>query len=151
MALPSEKLAQSLAVLRQVQQTEKHPHDTWWFKKPVPSSKDYRRWYQEMFAPSVMAGIIKISDIAGYRSNQVYIRNSKHTPLSPEAVRDAMPVLLICLKMSQTLGPVPFWDTSFSRSYTHIWTEKRTNGAFPYEYYCSPPVATAGQSSPKTS
>lgn len=124
MALPSEKLAQSLAVLRQVQQTKKSIRMILGGSKASAIvEKDYRRWYQEMFAPSVMAGIIKISDIAGYRSNQVYIRNSKHTPLSPEAVRDAMPVLFICLKMSQTLGPVPFWDTSFSRSYTHIWTE----------------------------
>ncbi len=60
--------------------------------------KDHRIWYQEMFAPSVMAGIIKVSDIAGYRTNQVYIRNSKHTPLNPEAVRDAMPVLFDLLK-----------------------------------------------------
>ena len=60
--------------------------------------KDHRRWYQEMFTPSVMAGIIKVSDIVGYRSNQVYIRNSKHTPLNPEAVRDAMPVLFDLLK-----------------------------------------------------
>lgn len=59
---------------------------------------DHRIWYQEMFAPSVMAGIIKTSDIAGYRSNQVYIRNSKHTPLNPEAVRDAMPVFFDLLK-----------------------------------------------------
>ena len=120
MALPSEKLAQSLAVLRQVQQTKKSIRMILGGSKASAIvEKDYRRWYQEMFSPSVMAGIIKISDIAGYRSNQVYIRNSKHTPLSPEAVRDAMP----CLKMSQTLGPVPFWDTSFSRSYTQIWTE----------------------------
>lgn len=61
--------------------------------------KDHRIWYQEMFAPSVMAGIIKASDIAGYRSNQVYIRNSMHTPLNPEAVRDAMPVLFDLLKI----------------------------------------------------
>lgn len=60
--------------------------------------KDHRIWYQEMFAPSIMAGIIKASDIAGYRSNQVYIRNSMHTPLSPEAVRDSMPVLFELLK-----------------------------------------------------
>ena len=60
--------------------------------------QDHRVWYQEMFAPSVMAGVIKASDIAGYRSNQVYIRNSKHTPLNPEAVRDAMPVLFDLLK-----------------------------------------------------
>ncbi len=124
MALPSEKLAQSLAVLRQVQQTKKSIRMILGGSKASAIvEKDYRRWYQEMFAPSVMAGIIKISDIAGYRSNQLYIRNSKHTPLSPEAVRDASLYFLICLKMSQTLGPVPFWDTSFSRSYTHIWTE----------------------------
>lgn len=60
--------------------------------------KDHRIWYQEMFAPSVMAGIIKASDIAGYRTNQVYIRNSMHTPLNPEALRDAMPVLFDMLK-----------------------------------------------------
>lgn len=60
--------------------------------------KDHRIWYQEMFAPSVTAGIIKASDIAGYRSGQVYIRNSMHTPLNPEAVRDAMPVLFELLK-----------------------------------------------------
>lgn len=40
-----------------------------------------------------MAGIIKASDIVGYRTNQVYIRNSMHTLLNSEAVRDAMPVL----------------------------------------------------------
>lgn len=60
--------------------------------------KDHRIWYQEMFAPSVMAGIIKASDIVGYRTNQVYIRNSKHTPLNFEAVRDAMIVLFDLLK-----------------------------------------------------
>ena len=60
--------------------------------------KDHRVWYQEMFAPSVMSGIIKAGDIVGYRSGQVYIRNSMHTPLNPDAVRDAMPVLFDLLK-----------------------------------------------------
>lgn len=49
-------------------------------------------WYRELFAPSVAAGIIKASDLAEYRNSQVFIKGSKHTPLSPEAVRDAMPV-----------------------------------------------------------
>ncbi len=60
--------------------------------------KDHRNWYREMFAPCVMAGIIKPTDLAGYRSGQVYIKNSMHTPLNPEAVRDAMPVLFDLLK-----------------------------------------------------
>lgn len=63
--------------------------------------KDYRSWYQEMFAPSIMAGIIKASDVVGYRISQVYIRNSMHTPPSPEAVRDAMPAFFDLLKTEE--------------------------------------------------
>ena len=51
-----------------------------------------------MFQPCITAGIIKPSDLIGYRSGQVYIRGSKHTPLSPDAVRDAMPVLMELLE-----------------------------------------------------
>lgn len=50
-------------------------------------------WYSELFAPSVTVGICKPSDLAGYRSGQVYISNARHVPPSVEAVRDAMPVL----------------------------------------------------------
>jgi hypothetical protein len=59
---------------------------------------DHRVWYRVLFAPSVAAGLLKASDLAGYRTNQVYIRGSMHTPLNPEAVRDAMPVLFELLK-----------------------------------------------------
>ena len=55
-------------------------------------------WYRELFAPSVTAGLLKPADLAGYRNNQVYIKGSMHTPLSPEAVRDAMPALFDLLK-----------------------------------------------------
>lgn len=55
-------------------------------------------WFLELFAPSVAAGLIKASDLAGYRSGQVFIKGSKHTPLNPDAVRDAMPVLFDLLK-----------------------------------------------------
>ncbi|MFC4233356.1 Fic family protein [Parasediminibacterium paludis] len=54
---------------------------------------DHEEWYREMFGPSVSAGLLKASDLAGYRSHQVYISQSKHVPLNKEAVRDAMPVL----------------------------------------------------------
>lgn len=59
---------------------------------------DHRVWYRELFAPSVTVGLIKASDLAGYRTNQVYIRGSMHTPLNPEAVREAIPVLFELLK-----------------------------------------------------
>jgi len=57
------------------------------------TDNDHRVWYRELFAPSVAAGLLKASDLAGYRTNQVYIRGSMHCPLSPDAVREAMPVL----------------------------------------------------------
>ena len=36
---------------------------------------------------------MKASDLVGYRRHQVYIRNSMHTPLNPDAVLDAMSAL----------------------------------------------------------
>jgi len=59
---------------------------------------DHRTWYRKLFAPSVVAGLLKPTDLAGYRTQQVYIRGSMHTPLNTEAVRDAMPVLFDLLK-----------------------------------------------------
>ncbi|MDG1253992.1 MAG: Fic family protein [Glaciecola sp.] len=50
-------------------------------------------WYLALFGPSVAAGIIKQSDLAGYRTGPVYIRKSKHTPPNKAAVRELMPAL----------------------------------------------------------
>lgn len=55
-------------------------------------------WYQELFAPSVAAGLLKPSDLAGYRNDQVYIKGSMHTPPNKDAVRDAVPTLFDMLK-----------------------------------------------------
>ena len=59
---------------------------------------DHAKWYRELFDPSVAAGILKASDLAGYRNHQVYIGNSQHVPLSVDAMRDAMPVLFELLE-----------------------------------------------------
>jgi len=56
------------------------------------------RWYQALFSPSVQAGILKASDLAGYRNDQVFIRGALHVPLSKGAVRDCMPVLFELLE-----------------------------------------------------
>ncbi|UPT67643.1 MAG: Fic family protein [Sphingobacteriales bacterium JAD_PAG50586_3] len=53
---------------------------------------DHGTWYLKMFEPSVTVGLLKASDLAGYRSGPVYIRRSMHTPPNAEAVRDLMPV-----------------------------------------------------------
>ena len=62
-------------------------------------AKDHDAWHFELFQPCVTAGILRVTDLIGYRSHQVYIRGSKHTPLNPDALRDAMPVL--CELMQQ--------------------------------------------------
>ncbi len=64
----------------------------------VVAEEDHREWYREMFAPSVAAGLLKPSDLAGYRNGQVYIRQSMHVPLNREALRDAMPVFFDLLR-----------------------------------------------------
>jgi Fic family protein len=62
------------------------------------ADSDHGDWYRELFAPSVTTGILKASDLAGYRNGQVYIGQSKHVPLNVDAVRDAMPVLFELLQ-----------------------------------------------------
>ena len=55
--------------------------------------KELPAWYRALWGPSLRAGVFKPSDLAGWRSWPIFIRNSEHVPLPPEAVRDAMPVL----------------------------------------------------------
>jgi hypothetical protein len=61
-------------------------------------NKDHAKWYRELFDPSVASGLLKASDLSGYRNHQVYIGNSKHVPLPVDAMRDAMPVLFELLE-----------------------------------------------------
>jgi hypothetical protein len=60
--------------------------------------KDHAKWYRQLFDPSVAAGLLTAADLAGYRNHQVYIGNSKHVPLSVDAMRDAMPILFELLE-----------------------------------------------------
>ncbi len=59
---------------------------------------DHNDWYRSLFAPSVTAGILKLSDLAGYRSDQVFLRGSMYVPPSKEAVRELMPAFFTLLK-----------------------------------------------------
>jgi hypothetical protein len=60
--------------------------------------KNHGKWYRELFAPSATTGIIEASDLAGYRIGSVFIKDSRHIPPSPTAIRDAMPALFEILK-----------------------------------------------------
>ncbi len=59
----------------------------------IVTDEEHGDWYRELFAPSVATGILKPSDLAGYRNAQVYIGQSKHTPINKDGVRDVMPLL----------------------------------------------------------
>ena len=59
---------------------------------------DHGDWYRELFTPSVTAGVISAADLAGYRSDQVYIQRSQHVPPRHEAVRDLMPAFFDLLR-----------------------------------------------------
>jgi len=62
------------------------------------TERDLQDWYRALFAPSVAAGLLKESQLAGYRNAPVYIRQSQHVPMNVEAVRDCMPVFYDLLK-----------------------------------------------------
>ena len=55
--------------------------------------KGHQDWHFQLFEPCIQAGIVKASDLVGYRRHQVYIKNSKHTPLNPDDLLDAMSAL----------------------------------------------------------
>lgn len=65
------------------------------------ANRDLQSWYQALFGPSVKAGLTRAEFLAGYRSHTVHIRGSRHSPPSPEAVRDAMPAFHDMLSVEQ--------------------------------------------------
>lgn len=52
--------------------------------------KSHRDWYRELFQPSVAAGLIPASALAGYRNDAVYLRASRYVPPRCEVVSEAM-------------------------------------------------------------
>lgn len=86
------------------------------------ADQDHSAWYRELFAPSTTAGLIKLSDLAGYRNAPVYIRRSMHVPPSPEAVRDAMPTLFELLE-SETDASVRIVLGHFIFVYIHPYID----------------------------
>jgi fido (protein-threonine AMPylation protein) len=61
-------------------------------------SDTHRDWYRELFQPSVAAGILRPSALAGYRTHPVYLRGSRHVPPRAETVADAMSALFELLE-----------------------------------------------------
>ncbi len=63
--------------------------------------QDLGDWHRSLLAPSVTAGILKASQLAGYRSSPVFIRQSQHVPMSARSVRDCMPVFFDLLRAEE--------------------------------------------------
>ncbi|PCJ48685.1 MAG: cell filamentation protein Fic [Gammaproteobacteria bacterium] len=59
---------------------------------------DHEKWYRELFAPSVTAGILETVDLAGYRNHPIYIRGSMHVPPNYIAVRELIPAFFDLLR-----------------------------------------------------
>ena len=53
-------------------------------------------WYAALFSPSVTAGLVNASDLAGYRGGPVYIRGAQHVPPPNTALPDAMDAYTEC-------------------------------------------------------
>jgi len=60
--------------------------------------REHHEWYRELFAPSVTAAIVPPSALAGYRSQPVYIRGSRHVPPRADTVPAAMEALFDLLE-----------------------------------------------------
>lgn len=54
---------------------------------------DHHEWYAQLFDPSVQAGILNRSQLMGYRTGPIFIRNSMHTPVPREAILDSLEAL----------------------------------------------------------
>ena len=63
--------------------------------------QDLPHWYQMLFSPSVQAGLLKDYHLAGYRSNQVYIQNSRHIPFPQMALLDSMDMFFELLEKEE--------------------------------------------------
>ena len=58
----------------------------------------HRNWYRELFQPSVVAGLVPATTLAGYRNDFIFLRTSRYVPPRWEAVREAMPALIDLLE-----------------------------------------------------
>ena len=59
----------------------------------------HRDWYRALFGPSVEVGILKASDLAGYRNHPVFISGSRYVPPTSDSVVDGMHTLFDLLEI----------------------------------------------------
>lgn len=65
------------------------------------AKKDLAIWYRALFSPAVQAGLVQDYHLAGYRSHQVYIQNSRHVPFPQMALLDSMDMFFELLEQEE--------------------------------------------------
>lgn len=60
--------------------------------------QSFQDWYYQLFSPSVQAGILQASQLAGYRNNPVYLRGSRYVPPSADNITDCMEAFIDLLR-----------------------------------------------------
>lgn len=58
--------------------------------EPVSVRDNLSDWYQDLFEPSIDAGILTRGQLIGYRNHPVFIRTANHVPPAREKLMDAM-------------------------------------------------------------
>lgn len=54
------------------------------------AESNFSIWREELFAPSVRAGLLKPEILSGYRNKMIFIRDSRHMPPAAERLMDAV-------------------------------------------------------------
>lgn len=85
-------------------------------------AREHGDWYFEMWQPMVQMELFKPSALMGYRNIPVYIRGSRHTPMSSDAVRDAMPAFFELMKQERE-SAVRAVLGHFMMSYIHPYVD----------------------------
>ena len=126
---------------------------------------EHQEWHRELFAPTVTAGIVPPRELAGYRSQPVYIRGSRHVPPRAGAVVDAMEALFDLLEREPepavravlghwALGYVHPWPDGNGRMARFLMNLMLASGGYPWtvirvghraEYMAALDAASSGQ------
>ena len=72
--------------------------------EPISLRDHLDDWYQELFAPSVDAGILTRAQLIGYRNHPVFIRTASHVPPAAEKLMDAMETYFDLLEAEEHPG-----------------------------------------------
>lgn len=72
--------------------------------EPVSVRDNLSDWYQDLFEPSIDAGILTRGQVIGYRNHPVFVRTANHVPPACEKLMDAMETYFDLLDEEEHFG-----------------------------------------------